>query len=165
MGDFYDDVDDPNKSRPPIVCSLCTIRPTTFYSGGRPEKSQSTLPDNGQKQDAADDPIPKEEDNKPQINYEFSHPMLPSVICLQKNITSQRRTEEHIITWSSTDDVNPESLEAKQLTEIGRGPATGTGDLVRNLEIGDVVTVWAKERFPGWTNNVEDVTIDVYWKV
>lgn len=49
------------------------------------------------------------------------------------------------------------------MKEIGRGSETGRGDFVRNLKPGDVITVWAKSRFAGWTNYVEAVKVDVYW--
>lgn len=73
--------------------------------------------------------------------------------------------KEHVITWSFDDHIHPESKEAVKLEEQGRGRATGSGDLIRSLEVGDVVTVWAKARFPGWMNVIEEVKMDVYWAV
>jgi hypothetical protein len=73
--------------------------------------------------------------------------------------------EEHVIEWSWTDDIHPESPEAEKLTEEGRGKETGTGEFVRNLQLGDVITVWGKARFPGWSNHVNGVTVDIYWAV
>ncbi|CAI4211400.1 unnamed protein product [Parascedosporium putredinis] len=55
--------------------------------------------------------------------------------------------------------------EAEDLTLFGRGAGTGDGNFVRNLEVGDVITVWAKSRFPGWVNNVYSVKVSVYWAV
>ena len=77
--------------------------------------------------------------------------------------------------WSYTDDIiYPPSEESdepvdirvvSELEECGRGKSTGDGEFVRNLKLGDIVTVWAKARFPGWTNHVERVKVDVYWAV
>jgi hypothetical protein len=71
-----------------------------------------------------------------------------------------------VIIWSRDDDItNPESSEATELEKIGRGKLTGNGEFVRNMRVGDVVTIWAKARFGGWYNNVDDLQIDVYWAV
>jgi len=51
------------------------------------------------------------------------------------------------------------------LEEQGRGRGTGNGEFVRDLRLGDVVTVWGMARFGAWVNNVEAVKIDVYWAV
>jgi hypothetical protein len=85
---------------------------------------------------------------------------------LQKNVTASRNTKEHVIVWSDEDEiVDFESAEAVALEKLGRGRATGSGEFVRNLKMGDVITVWGKARFPGWINTVEDVQIDIYWAV
>lgn len=93
------------------------------------------------------------------------HPLLPEEMTLQKNLTSVKSTTEHIVTWSFDDRIDPESLEANELQAKGRGPGTGSGELVRSLEVGDVITVWGKARFPGWVNVIEEISIDVYWAV
>jgi len=96
---------------------------------------------------------------------EFEHPMLPTIDCLQKNLTATRDFQERTITWSCHDNIVPDSMEGIALEEQGRGRATGDGKYVRGMKIGDVVTVWAKARFPGWVNTVTKVQIDVYWAV
>lgn len=80
---------------------------------------------------------------------------------IQYNKTATRTPTTHIIVWSWTDDIDPPTPQ--QLREIGRGEETGTGEFVRNLKLGDVVTVWAKSRFGGWANHVDAVKVDVYW--
>lgn len=73
---------------------------------------------------------------------------------------------DYTIVWRYDDDVSdPESDEAKALAEAGRGLLSGNGEFVRGLKFGDVVTVWAKSRFPAWINNIERVSIDIYWAV
>lgn len=92
----------------------------------------------------------------------FHHGLMPSddlTIQLNRTATSGART--HKVVWSWNDDVNP--LTSQQLKEVGRGGQTGAGDFVRDLKLGDVVTVWAKSRFGGWANHVDSVKLDVYW--
>lgn len=103
--------------------------------------------------------------NDPKI-YKFEHPDHGApATCLQRNKTATPETHEHVVTWSYDDSVDPESEEGQALEEAGRGRASATGEFVRNLNIGDIVTVWACARFPGWQNVVEDVKIDLYWAV
>ncbi|TVY82440.1 hypothetical protein LSUE1_G005157 [Lachnellula suecica] len=97
--------------------------------------------------------------------YRFEHPLLPARNVLQKNRTAERYTQEHVVTWSWNDNILPESLDGNNLEQEGRGRDTATGEFVRNMKIGDVVTVWGKARFPGWVNIVDRVQIDVYWAV
>ncbi|CAN8100797.1 unnamed protein product [Discula destructiva] len=80
---------------------------------------------------------------------------------IQYNKTAVREATTHTIAWSWDDDRNP--LMGEALREIGRGEQTGTGEFVRSLKPGDVVSVWAKTRFGGWVNNVDAVKVDVYW--
>lgn len=80
---------------------------------------------------------------------------------IQHNKTATRTPTTHTVVWSWKDNVDPPT--AQHLKDIGRGEETGTGDFVRNLKLGDVVTVWAKSRFGGWANHVEAVKVDVYW--
>jgi hypothetical protein len=101
----------------------------------------------------------------PQTETWFSHALMPSNDCIQKNLTATKESQLNIIEWRYDDDINPESLDAKNLDDQGRGPASKTGEYVRNLKVGDSVTVWAKARFPMWVNTIEEVKIDVYWAV
>lgn len=71
----------------------------------------------------------------------------------------------HTVTWSWEDNIHPESAAADEIAEKGRGRETGTGEFVRGLRVGDVVSVWVKARFPGWSNHVHRVEVDVYWAV
>jgi hypothetical protein len=97
-------------------------------------------------------------------HYRFVHAMNGGNR-LQSNVMAFRITTEHVITWSWDDHINPDSTEAEALEAIGRGANTGTGEFVRNLRLGDVVTLWAHARFPGWVNHVEFAKIEVYWVV
>lgn len=118
-----------------------------------------------------------EVENNPQYNPEdignpnannpvvFKHPLNPDPKILQKNKTAMIETQEYTIVWRFDDDVHPESPEADELEAQGRGRETANGDFIRALKIGDVVTIWAKARFPGWVNAVEDVSMDIYWAV
>lgn len=101
----------------------------------------------------------------PQSETWFSHALMPSEDCLQKNITASKESQTNVIEWRYDDDVNPESSDANALLAQGRGPASKTGEYVRGLKLGDAVTVWGKARFPMWVNTVEEVKIEVFWAV
>ncbi|KAF5680931.1 hypothetical protein FHETE_319 [Fusarium heterosporum] len=99
--------------------------------------------------------------------FDYSHPLSAqkkwTIVC---NRTATRAWQDHVITWSHTDDIQPDTEAAARLqTDEGRGEETGDGRFVRDLKIGDVITVWAKARFGGWVNHIEKVKIDVYWAV
>ncbi|KAG9242632.1 hypothetical protein BJ878DRAFT_554887 [Calycina marina] len=149
----------------PVICSHRTIIPMVKEVPKDPEPVVGPDDCDPNSEDKPDLIAKKPEHEPEKMTYEFDHPLLPGTDALQKNITAKRNIQECVITWSAWDDINPESLEANELANKGRGSATGTGDFVRGLVAGDVVTVWAKSRFPGWTNNVEGVQIDVYWRV
>ncbi|KAL6872489.1 hypothetical protein HDV57DRAFT_505317 [Trichoderma longibrachiatum] len=100
------------------------------------------------------------------VGYNYTHQLLHSPEWeIQRNQTALKKWQDHTITWSYLDDIDPESEAGKALEEQGRGRATGNGKFVRELQVGDVITVWGKARFPGWCNRVESVQIDVYWAV
>jgi hypothetical protein len=98
-------------------------------------------------------------------SYIYDRPMEPTSDRLQSNRTGKREVKEHIITWAHDDCIDPFSIEGDQLEQEGRGRNTGNGNFVRNLQIGDVITIWARARFPMWINEVKEIKIDVYWAV
>lgn len=98
-------------------------------------------------------------------HYKFDHPFLPSQARLQSNRTATPELKEYIITWAYDDCVSPRSPGGDRLEEEGRGRETGNGNFVRNLKIGDIITIWARARFSGWRNNVVYAKIDLYWAV
>ncbi|PSR79691.1 hypothetical protein BD289DRAFT_442106 [Coniella lustricola] len=103
---------------------------------------------------------------QPQLDAQqqhFHHPLHPQPDrTIQRNKTAHRDSTTHRVVWSWDDDVaNP--LTGEELKSLGRGEESGTGRFVRELKLGDVVTVWAKSRFGGWVNQVDSVKIDVYW--
>lgn len=83
---------------------------------------------------------------------------------IQCNKTASRQTQEHVVEWRHTDNVDPELSGADELELAGRGRATGDGEFVRNLRLGDIVTVWGRARFGGWQNQIKKVELKVYWK-
>lgn len=83
---------------------------------------------------------------------------------IQGNKTATRQTQHHVVEWNYLDDINPELSEADELEAMGRGRATGNGEFVRNLKLGDMVTIWGRARFGGWENDVKRVELKVYWK-
>jgi len=97
----------------------------------------------------------------------FDHPLHPiENLKIQCNKTATRGATEHRVEWRHNDDMDPDDpAAAAQLAAVGRGKATGDGKFVRELQLGDIVTVWGKTRFPGWSNHVESVKVEVYWFV
>lgn len=97
----------------------------------------------------------------------IDHPFLPHGMTLQKNLTATGTFKDHEIVLRWDDDVDPESEFATEVLEKERGTGKELfdGKLVRNLEVGEVITVWARARFPGWMNVVDKVEVKVYWAV
>ncbi|RYP40585.1 hypothetical protein DL767_001585 [Monosporascus sp. MG133] len=96
----------------------------------------------------------------------YHHDLLPSPEhCIQHNKLAGRPFQHHHVEWKATDDIDPQSTAAEQLESAGRGRATGNGEFVRNLKLGDIITVWGRARFGRWSNNIERVEVKVYWAV
>lgn len=86
--------------------------------------------------------------------------------CIQLNKLADRTSCHHRVEWRADDDIVPDTPDAEEkLAAIGRGPSTGDGEFVRNLKLGDVITVWGRARYPGWANHVERVEVRVFWAV
>ncbi|KAI1104025.1 hypothetical protein F4804DRAFT_308418 [Jackrogersella minutella] len=108
-------------------------------------------------------PEPADNQGSP-YNVRYHHELLPNPRHLiQRNKHASSTFHHHHIEWSCNDDIDPDSPEADELEEAGRGKGTGNGEFVRNLKFGDMVTVWGHARFPGWRNDVSKVQIKVYW--
>ncbi|KAI1108726.1 hypothetical protein F5Y14DRAFT_435225 [Nemania sp. NC0429] len=95
---------------------------------------------------------------------EYHHQLHPtSDHMIQCNRLAEHDWQHHHIEWSWKDDIDPESSAGQELKKNGRGDATGDGRFLRSLKLGDMVTVWGRARFGGWTNSVEKVQVKVYW--
>lgn len=97
-------------------------------------------------------------------------------LTIQHNKTARRTPTTHRVAWRATDDIPASAADTdlsedalrrrrEELSAKGRGTATGDGSFVADLRFGDVVTVWAKCRFAGWSNRTDKVTVDVYYAV
>lgn len=107
-------------------------------------------------------PVMEDEDGPPF----YHHELLPSRDHkIQCNKTATRQVQDHRVEWRYLDDIDPESEAAKELDAVGRGKGTGSGEFVRNLRFGDVVTVWGRARFGGWENRVQKAEVKAYWAV
>ncbi|KAF2397095.1 hypothetical protein EJ06DRAFT_559224 [Trichodelitschia bisporula] len=88
---------------------------------------------------------------------------------IHRNINFLRRMHEACEIWRHTDYLCPEGEEwqAYLWRKYGLRDGWTHGHFVRNLRLGDVVTVWGKARGTSgaWVNNVESVEVDVYWSV
>ncbi|KAJ5247013.1 hypothetical protein N7468_001996, partial [Penicillium chermesinum] len=70
------------------------------------------------------------------------------------------------IVWHYLDDIEPDSEEAGIIERTkGRGRETLDGRGVRELQVGDAIAVWARARFPNWTNIVYNASAQVFWAV
>ena len=109
----------------------------------------------------------KKEEQKEEETFKYKHPLHPNEKwTIQRNKRATRSWQDYQVTWHYLDDTKADSDEGKKLDEeLGRGRETGDGSFVRDLKLGDVITVWGKARFGGWVNTVETVKIDVYWAV
>ncbi|RAL07436.1 uncharacterized protein BO97DRAFT_429297 [Aspergillus homomorphus CBS 101889] len=101
------------------------------------------------------------------VHFESGDPLLlPSAHKLQSNRTAERSPQLHQITWHYLDDIPSDSSEAEEIENTqGRGRATLDGSQVRSLEVGDAIQIWARARFGGWINNVQRVSVRVFWAV
>lgn len=87
------------------------------------------------------------------------------LLTIQRNRVAWKQVEDYSITWRWDDIADPDWVEASTLDQVGRGKLSGNGEFVRNLKMGDMVTVWGMARFPQWVNHVEHVGVEVYWAV
>ncbi|KAK3940603.1 hypothetical protein QBC46DRAFT_123688 [Diplogelasinospora grovesii] len=93
----------------------------------------------------------------------FNFEILPREdLTIQRNVGAEKNPRIRKVVWHYTDALSPNSEE---LRRIGRGRDTGTGEFVRNLKLGDIVTVWAMARFPAWANYIFRVRVEVYWAI
>ncbi|KAK4649063.1 uncharacterized protein QC761_115700 [Podospora bellae-mahoneyi] len=166
----------------------------TWFEAGLERWCKGQIPDPPQPCESHEDPVQKpvrddddnDDDKQPSMNLEdlatvipevvvdpqsnefkFNHPLLPREnVKIQCNKLTKREYITHVVEWNHDDDVDPEDeVAAKKLHDVGRGEQTGNGEFVRNMRIGDVVTVWGKTRFGGWINNISSVKVEVYWSV
>lgn len=137
---------------------LCALRPL------EPE-IEPVPPPQGSSSSSSSNPDGNADDAEP--TYRYTHPLGHRERWeIQRNRLAQRKFEDYQVTWRWDDDIDPESEQAvEQLDKIGRGKATGDGEFVKSLRMGDVVSIWGKARFPAWVNHVENVKVDIYWAV
>ncbi|KAJ6109688.1 hypothetical protein N7486_001923 [Penicillium sp. IBT 16267x] len=92
--------------------------------------------------------------------------LLPRDNKVQVNGKHMGDLQNNTIVWHYLDNISSESPEAYEIEETkGRGRSTLDGRYVRELEIGDSIALWARARFPGWTNYVYKATVRVFWAV
>ncbi|KAK4119333.1 hypothetical protein N657DRAFT_581874 [Parathielavia appendiculata] len=112
--------------------------------------------------------LPEVEQGPNSHGYAYNHTLHPREdLKIQCNLTAEKQSKVHRVVWSYVDDIDPErDVEAaERLAEQGRGKATGNAKFVRDLKLGDIVTIWAKARFGNWRNAVEWVKMEVFYAV
>ncbi|KAI9762849.1 MAG: hypothetical protein M4579_000202 [Chaenotheca gracillima] len=93
------------------------------------------------------------------------HPFLPPSTRVQANALGTQQTRHHIVTWSADDNGEVDGEAGDEANENGRGRETVDGKFVRDLKIGDTIQLWARARFPAWSNSVEKASVRVYWAI
>ncbi|KAJ5558608.1 hypothetical protein N7535_008825 [Penicillium sp. DV-2018c] len=92
--------------------------------------------------------------------------LLPRSNKLQVNGGHVGEAQHYTIVWDYRDDLKPDSDEALEIEATqGRGCSTLDGRVVRELEVGDSIALWARARFPGWSNHVLRASVRIYWAV
>ncbi|KAI9843041.1 MAG: hypothetical protein M1837_006672 [Sclerophora amabilis] len=155
----------------PVRAHSTTTGPTLPASAGSSTTNTSSTDsdidiDSDFDSDQADEDRQEEEgkaDEKPPPPKK--HPFLPPSTLVQSNAVAERETKRHTVTWSWDDDSKADSLTADEAESSGRGRDTVNGRFVRELKIGDSVELWARARFPAWSNHVEEASVRVYWAV
>jgi hypothetical protein len=72
----------------------------------------------------------------------------------------------HFFAWHYLDAIDPDSAEAEETQNSqGRGRATLDGKAVREMEVGDQISIWPRARFPGWVNHVQEISVRVFWAI
>ncbi|EAA34853.2 hypothetical protein GE21DRAFT_2199 [Neurospora crassa] len=116
-------------------------------------------------------------DRHVQGTHTFDFPLCPQKdTMIQCNEVANGQYHQYEVEWKWTDNLSSadlfdsgygceEGLIENPLPKVGRGQATGDGKFVRDLKLGDVITVWAKARFAGWANYIKRIQVDVYWVV
>ena len=89
-----------------------------------------------------------------------------SSYALQMNKAAELNTEQYTIIWDYRDDMHPDCAQAQEIQEQqGRGRFTLDGNTVRQLQVGDAISVWGRARFGEWSNYVEWCSVRVFWAV
>jgi hypothetical protein len=92
--------------------------------------------------------------------------LLPRGNKLQVNGAHVGEMQHTTIVWDYRDDVEADSAEAHEIEKTrGRGRLTLDGRGVRELEVGDSIALWARARFPGWSNHVHRASVRIFWAV
>lgn len=97
------------------------------------------------------------------LGYHYDHSPWKGPREIMRNKVASREWTTYEVTWTCWDVVAPGSKEAQQAMEEGKGQLDGDGRFVRNLKLGDVVTVWGRAMHRGWVNVVDTVEINIYW--
>ncbi|KAJ5915410.1 hypothetical protein N7466_011343 [Penicillium verhagenii] len=92
--------------------------------------------------------------------------LLPRQNKVQSNAKRSGHLQNNTIVWHYLDDIGSDSAEAFEIERTkGRGRFTLDGRFVRELEVGDSIALWARARFPAWTNYVSKASVRVFWAV
>ncbi|KAG1746974.1 hypothetical protein EDB19DRAFT_1688809 [Suillus lakei] len=105
------------------------------------------------------------------IQRDTGKPFFPPTMKVRKNVAAKTSGSDHIMSWHSRDAPDRDSdgdcfwhfldntfdKDAAKAAEVGR--------LVRSLQVGDCMTLWAHARFPNSEDKVQEARVTVYWAV
>lgn len=92
--------------------------------------------------------------------------LLPRANKIQVNGARVSERQDVEIIWHYRDNIPPDSPPAYDIERTtGRGRATLDGRFVREMQVGDSIAVWARARFPGWSNHVYSASVTIFWAV
>ena len=83
---------------------------------------------------------------------------------LQHNVQSKAQPTEHRIVWSYLDNMDP-ATSGQELSDVGKGSRSGDGTFVRCLQAGDCIALWARARYPAWSNFLDSASVSVYFAI
>ncbi|THV05167.1 hypothetical protein K435DRAFT_961545 [Dendrothele bispora CBS 962.96] len=79
---------------------------------------------------------------------------------IQSNVTASGKFRDHVVTWRTTDEANPEE---EQLYDRAKGRMGRGHELVRSLRAGDRLAIIAKALLPGWVNHVASASAEIFY--
>ncbi|KAG0701953.1 hypothetical protein DFH29DRAFT_923824 [Suillus ampliporus] len=105
------------------------------------------------------------------IQSDTAKPFLPPSITIRKNVAAKSQGSEHTIHWdfrgSFDNGINDDSVWHFLDNSFDRAAAKAAEvlRLVRSMQVGDCISLWAHGRFPNSEDRVQQAKVTVYWAV
>jgi len=102
----------------------------------------------------------RQSNEEPVIYHRYHHALHPDrKHVIQFNKRAVRQLQHHHVEWSWLDGSVDED---EDMGFAGHAPG-GNGEFVRSLRLGDMVTIWGRARYGGWSNNISKIEVKVYY--